>query len=119
MAWIADYDLLMDMKQVLAGNLKRLMEHRYGGENQTALAKESKVSQATVGRIMRKEVAAGVVNIAKLARAFHLAPWQLVVPDLDPTSPPVLRKLNAAEEELYRKIASAAAELANLEKTEQ
>lgn len=119
MAWQADYDLLMDMKHVLADNLKRLMAHRYGEENQSELARESKVSQATIGRIMRQEVSAGVVNIAKLARAFGLNAWQLTVPDLDPKSPPVLRKLNATEEELYRRIATAATELAKLEKSEQ
>lgn len=119
MAWLADYDSLMDMKQVLADNLNRLMEHKYGKDNQSALQRDAKVSQATIGRIMRMEVSAGIINIAKLARAFGLSPWQLTVPDLDPTSPPVLRKLNATEEEMYRKMKQAAIEIVNLEKTEQ
>jgi transcriptional regulator with XRE-family HTH domain len=101
-------------KVVLAQNLRALMNSRLGPTTQMALAKKSGVSQATIGRIDRQEVAASVDTVAALANAYSLEPWQLLVPGMVPNNPPVLVPVSAREKALYDRLRAAALEIAEL-----
>ena len=77
-------------KEVLWDNLVRLMESRYGKVNLTTLAKEAGIGAATMTRLRKQETSAGVDVVDKLAAAFKLQAWQLLVPGLDPAQLPSL-----------------------------
>lgn len=111
---------LFTPRAVLRTNLKALMAKalREGNPDlgrQIRLGKKARVGQATIGRILSDEGEdSGVETVAKLAGAFGLEPWQLMVPGMDPGNPPVLQPVTKAEKELYRRLKEAADEISKL-----
>lgn len=99
-------------KHVLWANVAALMRHRYGHENLTRLATDCKIGPGTASRIKAQETSVGIDVLEKIGDFFGLDPWQLLVPGLDPATPPALRPVGAAERELYERLMSAAAALA-------
>jgi len=90
-------------KTVLRQNLKALMDKN--AESQTALGRRAKVGQATVGRILSsKGEDSGVETVAKLAKAYGLEAWQLLVAGMDPSNPPVLQPVSKEERALYDRL---------------
>lgn len=74
--------------KVLWNNVKALMDHHYGEENLNRLAREAKFGPGTASRIKEQKTSAGLDTLDKVARAFNLETWQLLVPGLDPAAPP-------------------------------
>ena len=68
--------------EVLATNLKALMDKREWTQTQVAL--KGSVSQSHVGNILRKNRIPSIKIIDKVARAFGLPGWLLLVPGLSP-----------------------------------
>ena len=101
-------------RDILARNLKALMSWEHGPSSQSELKRRSGVSQATIGRIDRKESDATIDTLALIARAYGLAAWQLLVPEFDPTNPPVLRAASQEEKKLYSRLRSAIEDLEKL-----
>jgi len=64
----------------VARNLLALMEER--AWKQTDLAGRSGVGQSTISAILRREKAASVDTLDRIAAAFGLAAWQLLMPML-------------------------------------
>ncbi len=93
-------------REVLAENLNRLMDASRDLRTVKQLSARSGVSTGTIDRIRRHEVAAGIDNVGQLAQAFDLEPWQLMVPDLEPTNAPMLAKQDAKLRDLYLKLRS-------------
>jgi transcriptional regulator with XRE-family HTH domain len=94
---------------ILRQNLKACMGLKSGPQSQLALAKKSGVAQATIGRILSADgVDAGIETVDKLAKAYGLQGWQLMVAGMDPTNPPVLQPVSKAERELYDNLKRAA-----------
>lgn len=81
---------------LLAANLATLMATAADLDSQQKLARRCKMDQRTVGRILNRTNAATLPQIDKLAAAFGLEPWQLLVPGLHPTNPPILATESAA-----------------------
>ena len=105
---------LLDMPHVvLADNLARLMAHSLDMKSQRAVAKRAEMDQRTVGRILNQEHSQNLEQIAKLAEAFDLMPWQMLVPDLDPKDPPTIQ-LSRTEAEMYTRLVKTASEFGNL-----
>lgn len=106
-------------RQTLATNLKALMA---ANENlSTVLQVEHatqtsglKIGKSTVGRLLNCQTPVNLDFLEVLARVFHLDPWQLVVPGLDPKSPPTLRSISAAEEQLYSRLRDLARQISKL-----
>lgn len=92
-----------DPRTVLWANVSALMRERYGKENLTQLATDAKVGPGTASRLKAMDTFAQLDTIEKIAAAFGLQPWQLLVPGLEPGNPPVLRDASPAERKLYRK----------------
>lgn len=102
------------MRSVLASNLERLLLHHYKEEpNKTArqkrLAREASVSFSTVQRVMDAEVGLSLDHIESVSRAFGLAAYQLLLPNLNVKNPQVIRGATKGEEEFYASIREARA----------
>ena len=98
------------IREILASNLKALM--LVNKHSQGDLFKLSKVAQSTIGRVLNMQVDATVGTIESVANVYRLQSWQLLVPNLEPSNPPVLREISDKEREFYEKIKMAAQELA-------
>lgn len=85
------------------------MEHHWGGENLSRLAREAHVGPGTCTRIKQQQTSVGVEIVDAIAGLFGLDSWQLLVPGLDPKSPPVLL-LSEAERDFYRRVITATRE---------
>lgn len=70
----------MHTRDVLANNVRAMMLIR--GWKQVELAKEAKVSQKAISDILNCRKSTQIDIIAKLATAFRLQPYQLIVPNL-------------------------------------
>lgn len=78
-----------DAKQVLWANTLAAMKHKYGAENLNALSRDAKIGPGSASRIKQQKTAIGLDVVQKVAASFELEAWQLLMPDLDPTNPPV------------------------------
>lgn len=105
-------------RAVLRRNLKALMDKaKRDGQpdlaRQLRLGKKAGVGQATIGRILSQEGEdSGVETVAKLAKAFGLEAWQMMVPGMDPANPPVLQPVSKEEQALYQRLRDAAMDYA-------
>lgn len=102
-----------EVARILAMNLRSLMNASAGLRTQMAVAKASHgaLTQTTVSRILLNQHRPTIDTLASLAKVFDMAPWQLLVPQLDPANPPTLRQPQGAEAEFYRRLQDLAAEL--------
>ncbi len=101
-------------RTILADNLNALMKTRDGPHSENDLAAKSKVAQATIGRIRAKTSDAKIDTVDKLARAYGLEGWQLLVAGMDPSNPPVLQPVSKAERALYDRLKSAVEDIGKL-----
>jgi transcriptional regulator with XRE-family HTH domain len=73
-------------RNILAGNLKTLMKRNLNLKTQVKLAKRSGVAQTTISNMLNPGTSAmaspKLDSVEKVAQAFGLATWQLL---LDPT----------------------------------
>lgn len=98
-------------RMVLRTNLQALMDLKGGPNSQGELHRKSGVAQATIGRILSKGGNnARIETIDKLAKAYGLEGWQLLVAGMDPSNPPVLQAVSKEERDLYQRLRQLAAE---------
>lgn len=97
-------------KHVLAINLNRLMKTNLSLNSNPKLAKRSKLGLGTIARTRNADVSVNLDTLDSLAACFDLQPWQLLVHELDPLHPPVLRSLSSAEAELFDRLRSVIVE---------
>jgi transcriptional regulator with XRE-family HTH domain len=71
------------VRKVLADNLKTLMRRTVGLKTQAQVAERSGVAQTTVSNMLRPDTASMTApkldNVEKVASAFGLATWQLLI----------------------------------------
>jgi hypothetical protein len=80
-----------DLRAILAANLKRLIEHETTpGERPSirAWALRRELDVRLIDRLTKGEHAVTLDNLDRIAAACGLKPWQLLLEDLDPSSPP-------------------------------
>lgn len=97
-------------KVILAENLAGLMKHhgfvkKSGEPNQSELARKlgGRPDQTTIGRILRGEMSPTMDVLHDLSKAFDLHEWQLMVPYLDPSNPPV-QVMSQFERDFYARL---------------
>lgn len=95
----------MNARDVLANNLRLLMEQFPAIGSQKLLFKTTGVTTSTVGRIKRAEVSATIDNIESLAKAFKIPVFEM----LDPRLPG--RVTGMGEPSVREKAAALAAEI--------
>lgn len=68
--------------EIIANNLKRLMDHREMKQN--LLAKKTGISQRTISNILNPGSVGSItmIQIERLATFFNLEPYHLMIPDL-------------------------------------
>lgn len=81
---------------ILAENLGRLKTVSGAPHTQAEIAEKAHVDQKTVGRTLAASNALSVDKLAGFAAAFKVKPWQLLVPNLDPSNPPTLAQVAPA-----------------------
>jgi hypothetical protein len=106
-------------RAVLASNLRRLLKHSKTVPTLVALEKATeehglKVGKSTIDRATKGETPLNLDALEVIAAVFGLSAWQLLVPDITPGNPPILKALGEAEEQLYRKLGQLAKEIADL-----
>ena len=72
---------------ILADNVNALMSDKYRQSGNKPLAKDAKISLSSVQRILACESSASADTIDKLAKAFDLMCYQLLIPSLSPRYP--------------------------------
>lgn len=82
----------MRMRDVLAENLKALMEQSPHLDRLPKITEASNraLTNGTLDRIRRAESDTDLGKLELLAAVFGLEPWQMLVPGLDPQAPPSL-----------------------------
>ena len=87
---------------VLAANIKALMAaHPELGSN-PKLGKKTGLGSSAVSRLINGHNGT-IETLDRIADAFQIDTWSLLVPGLDPKHPPTLQPLSAREAELYRR----------------
>lgn len=76
------------------------------------LTARSGVSNGTLDRTRRAASAINVDDLGRMAGAFNLQAWQLLVPDLDPRAPPTLANVDQLRQQAVTQLLLAAEELA-------
>ena len=94
------------VQEVLWQNCQALMVSRYGKENLTQFAKDTKIGPGSASRIKARKTSVGLDVLSKIADSFDLQPWHLLMPNLDPSNPPVVM-LTEAEQKLYKRLKRA------------
>lgn len=98
-------------RAVLAENLAALMKAH--PQYATLLSLEQatatrgggkKISKTTLGQILNKATPVNLDYVEILAKVFGLAPWQMLVPDLRPSNPQILKSSGPTEAALWKKI---------------
>jgi plasmid maintenance system antidote protein VapI len=76
--------------EILAANLQRMMAASAEYDTQPKLARQAKMDQKTISRIVNKQNEPSIDKLEKLAKVFHLEPWQMLVPGLAANRKPQL-----------------------------
>ena len=71
-----------DPKKTLFENVQELMLRRYGKENQTRFAADTKIRAGGIIRIKSQKANVGIDTLEMIAKEFDLEVWQLLVPGL-------------------------------------
>jgi len=69
------------------------------------------IRQPTVSRVERRVMVPSLDVLEALAAGLDIAPWQLLVRNLDPNNPPVLREVSPEEAKLWLRLADTAKRL--------
>lgn len=106
-----DPDYLREMlkqntKQILWSNIHALMQYHWGKENLSRLSREAKIGPASCSRLKEQETSVGLEIVEAVAGVFGLHAWQILIPDLEPTNPPVF-VMSDAERQFYNRIRNA------------
>jgi len=96
----------IDPRQVLWANVHALMNHHWKGENLSRLSRDARIGPGTCTRMKEQRTSVGIEIVGAVGRVFGLEAWQLLVPGLDPKSPPVLI-LSESERDFYRRVLNA------------
>lgn len=111
------------IRDILAANLRALMagNEKLGSTPAIERATGSlsvrpcKVGKSTVDRALKAETPLNIDYLEAIARAFGVDAWQLLVPGMNPTNPPVLKSIGESEDRLYQRIGALVKEAAKME----
>lgn len=93
--------------ELLGTNLQALMTAHADLSSNPKLAAKTKLGTGTISRLRNGEVDANLDTLQRLAKAFNVEPWQLLVPGIDPGNLPTLQPISEQERQLYARIAEA------------
>jgi transcriptional regulator with XRE-family HTH domain len=82
----------MQLRQILADNLREAMEQTPGIDTQIALARRAGIAQSHLSKILRGEASATTDLLNALANAMGREPWELLA-DSNETREAAIRKM--------------------------
>lgn len=97
-----DFEVTKPARAILAANLLTLKEGSRPPFSQGQIGSAIGVNQTTIGRILNQKHKTGVDSLDGLGKLFRLHPWQLLVPELDPSRPPEVMHLSPKAVEVAR-----------------
>lgn len=100
-------------RTVFQANLHRLIRPNGSAISVNAWAKGRELDQTTINRLVNGQDPK-LSMIEKIAAVCDLAPWQLLVPDMVPSNPPMLRGATPTEQSFYKKMAELAEKVEEL-----
>ena len=90
-------------RKTLAENLKRII----GPEsNPTRWSADHRLDKKPVQRLLSGRHATTIDTIETISKAAGLQPWQMLIPNLDPSNPPVF-VMTQTERDLYARLRAA------------
>lgn len=89
------------VNHILAANLRKLINHR--GISASAVAGNSDAMKKQIQRALKASHSPTLDTVAALAAEFGLQPWQILIPNLDPSNPPVFT-MTRTEMDTYAKV---------------
>lgn len=108
----------MNTREILAANLAALRQRHKHLKSTLAIERESaalgedrKIAHSVMQRVFKAETPFNLDDLQTLAELFGLDAWQLLVPQIDPEHPPVLRSIGRVEDEAYKRWREARAAL--------
>lgn len=91
------------------------MATKAGPNSQGELSRKAGVGQATIGRILAEDGEnARIETVDKIARAYGLEGWQLMVAGMDPGNPPVLQPTSKEELALWARLKDLSKDLGKI-----
>jgi hypothetical protein len=102
-------------KAVLWNNIETLMKRDFGKVNIRQFHLKTKLSLGTVQRLKEQETNIGLEVLDHIAEVFGLQSWHLLIPDLDPSNPPLVL-ISDVEKRFYASIKQTATEFAGVHK---
>ena len=100
---------MMSTAEILSDNIASLMADRQITSD-AQLGKLATIDQKSIWRIRNRDQSPTVDTLEKLASAFGLQAWQMLIPNLDPKNPPVF-VITDTERQLYKRLNAVAREL--------
>jgi transcriptional regulator with XRE-family HTH domain len=97
--------------KVLGANLAALMAAHKDLNSNPKLSKKTGLGTGTLSRVRNGEVDVNLDTLEKLAKAFHVEAWQLLVPRMEPNNLPALQAISPEERRLYERLREVAKEL--------
>ena len=91
------------MRQVVAQNVRNLVEHHYANEDNKPkrLAQDAQISLSSAQRVLAADVGASIDTLESIANVFEISVYQLVLPNLDVSNPQVVSGASSAERSMY------------------
>lgn len=111
MARTSDESTASNTAKVFADNLNALMAAHPDLGSNPKLSKKTGLGTGSLSRFRNGEVDPNLGTLEKVAGAFHVEVWQLLVPHLDPANLPALQPLSESERRLYARLAEAVKEI--------
>jgi transcriptional regulator with XRE-family HTH domain len=99
-------------RDILAANMKALMSAKNDLRLLPQITAKSGISNGTLDRTRRAASALNIDDLGRLARAFGLEAWQLLVPALDANAPPQLADADQLRDRAVLQLLRAAEEVA-------
>ncbi len=103
----------MNLKEIISANLKALRAHSQ--LSQEEFAKKAGMQQRTYGRLENGENWQHLESLDMICKAYDLHVWQLLIPKLDVTNPPLIAQDSEKQKEFYARIKEAAKELSKFQ----
>lgn len=104
-----------DPVAVVAANLQRLMDNEKDRKRDLwtdkAVGKAATLGHGTVHRTRKGTHAIKIDNLQAIAKVFGLKAWQMLIPNIEPGNPPMLKALSPTEAKLYEDLQKLAAEI--------
>ena len=92
--------------RALAENLRTLMDANPALNSNPKLGEKTGLGASAISRLVGGANTT-MATVDTLAKVFHVEPWQLLVPGLDPKNLPVLQPLTEQERALYQRLKEA------------